>query len=112
MSRRITDEEIARILRAAPEAAVPPMAPLRLPPRPRPMPRLPWRGGELMLLWASAGLGLGGIAWLALSGPGAVFAGLVQLFFGPGGLGGTVCAAAFAAAVGWLVVVLAAPRAA
>ncbi|MDA8346696.1 MAG: hypothetical protein M0Z66_14685 [Thermaerobacter sp.] len=110
MSKRITDAELAELLRSVPEPLVPPMAPPRLPQRPRPLPTLPWRQEDLVLLFAAGGLCLGGAACFAASGPGVLAAYAVQLFVEPGAVGATLLTTLFAATLGWLVVVLATPR--
>ncbi len=109
MPNRITDEELKELLRSVPEPPVPPMAPLRLPPRPRAMP-LPWRRSEIALVALAGAICLLAALWMALTGPGVFAADVVQILFAPGSAVGPGLATLFAALVGWLVVVLNAPR--
>ncbi len=110
MSHRMSDRELAEMLRAMPEPTVPTMAAPFLPERPRSLPRVPWRTRDLVLIGAAAAVCFFAVALMAVLGPAVVTASAVQ-FYEAGGALPTVSTALLAALVGWLAVELIAPRA-
>lgn len=107
MRERITDREIADWLRALPEDVVPPMPPLRLPLRPRPMP-LPW---DLLSAGAVfAALGVIGGFWLWQGGSAVVIASSVRLLLSGSVPVTGVLVGIASGLLGWLVTILLTPR--
>lgn len=111
MHESMSDEALGQLLRSMPEPAVPEMAPLRLPPRPAPLPRIPWHRGEIAMLAAAGAICAAGSLWFAVAGPSALIDFALRVFLVPGGIAWPLLTAVFAGAIGWLAVLLAAPRA-